>query len=113
MDKERSDDRKAAKREQVQRAREYLRKRDLAWLINRLLEKGPATQHLLMMESMVEEYHSKDALRRGLDVLRDVYALHLVRKLWRRKMGIHPGSGEQSYLYGVRGVHSCAVAKDE
>jgi len=40
MDKEISDDRKAAKREQVQRARDYLKGRDLNWLVNYLLEHG-------------------------------------------------------------------------
>jgi hypothetical protein len=106
MDKEIADDRKAAKREQVQRARDHLKGRDLNWLVNYLLEKGPQTEHWMMWEAMEEEYQLKDASKRGMDVLLDLYALWLVRKLWRVKVGIHPGSGEESYKYGVRGVHA-------
>lgn len=106
MDKEISDDRKAEKREQVQRARDYLKGRDLNWLVNYLLEHGPRTEHVAMIEAMDEEYHLKDASKQGMNVLCDLYALWLVRKLWRRPMGKHPGSGEESYLYGVRGVHA-------
>lgn len=106
MEKEIREDRKAARREQAQRAREYLAKRDLSWLINRLLEKGPQTEFRLMHEASEDEYHSKDAMARGAAVLQDLYALWLVNKLWRREQGIHPGSGEKYHLYGVRGVHS-------
>ncbi len=73
--------------------------------VNYLLEKGPQTEHWMMWEAMEEEYQLKDASKRGMDVLLDLYALWLVRKLWRRKMGIHPGSGEDFHIYGVRGVH--------
>lgn len=103
MDRDIRDERKAARREQVQHARHFLKGRDFSWLINRLLEKGPKTEHCLALEAM--EYHGKDACQRGLDVLLDVYALWRVGKLWRRKLGVHPGSGEEHYLYGVRGVH--------
>lgn len=106
MDREIREDRKALKREQRQRAREYLAKRDLDWLVNYLLEKGPTSEHVLMMEAMDDEYHFKNASRRGLETLQDLYALWLVRKLWRRKLGIHPGSGEVSFEYGVRNVHA-------
>lgn len=106
MEREISDDRKAARREQVQQARHFLKGRDLNWLINHLLEKGPMTEHVMMIAAMAEEYHGKDACRRGFDVFRDLYALWLVKKLWRQKRGFHPGSGEESYLYGVRGVHA-------
>ena len=105
MEREIRDDRRAARREMRQRAREYLSKRDLVWLINCLLERGPTSEHALMIEAMGQEYHSKDAMRSGLDTLQDLYALWLVRKLWRRKLGIHPGSGEMSFEYGLRGVH--------
>lgn len=106
MDKEIADDRKAAKREQVQHARAYLKGRDLNWLVNYLLEHGPRTEHVAMIEAMDEEYQLKDASKQGMNVLCDLYALWLVKKLWRRKVGIHPGSGEESYEYGVRGVHA-------
>lgn len=105
MDREIQNDRLAAKREEVQRARDYLKGRDLTWLINHLLENGPKTEHALMLEVMDEEFHFKDASRQGMNVLCDVWALWLVKKLWRRSQGIHPGSGEESYLYGVRNVH--------
>lgn len=105
MDKEIADDRKASKREKVQRARDYLKDRDLKWLINYLLEHGPQTEHVAMLEAMDEEYHFKDATKQGFNVLCDLYALWFVRKLWRKPMGRHLGSGEESYLYGIRGVH--------
>lgn len=111
MDKEILDDRKAARREQAQRARDWLKGRDLSWLINYLLEKGPSTEHVLMIEAMDEEYHFKNASKRGCDVLATVYALWLVKKLWRRWLGVHPGSGEKYYLYGVRGVHPVREAR--
>lgn len=105
MDREIREDRKASKREMRQRAREYLAKRDLDWLINYLLEHGPTSEHMLMIEAMTEEYDLKQASKRGLEILHDLDALWLVRKLWRRKLGIHPGSGEMAYQYGLRRVH--------
>ena len=105
MENEIRDDRKAAKREQVQQARHYLRGRDLSWLVNRLIEKGPMTEHMLMWEAMEEEHQLKDAPKRGMDAFHCLHALWLVKKLWRRKVGIHTGSGEVSYEYGLRGVH--------
>lgn len=105
MDREIREGRKAARREMVQRAREYLKKRDLSWLVNRLLEKGPMTEHVLAIEAMDEEYHLESRCKRAADVLCDLHALWLVKKLWRRDLGIHPGSGHATYLWGVRGVH--------
>lgn len=110
MEKEIRDDRKASRREAVQMARNYLKSRDLSWLVNRLLDKGPATEHLLMTEAWGEEYGSEDACKRGLNVLIDLYALWQVKKLWRQPHGIHPGSGEQQYVYGIRGVHERVTA---
>ncbi|MGP1665751.1 MAG: hypothetical protein ACTS5I_07565 [Rhodanobacter sp.] len=108
MDQEIRDDRKAARREEVQRHREWLRGRDLGWLMEYLLEHGPVTEHVAMIEAMDEEYDLEKRSRRGLDVLCGLYSLWMVRKLWRRPMGKHPGSGEESYLYGVRGIHDAA-----
>ncbi len=105
MDEEIRNDRKAARRETVQRARDRLKDRDVSWLVNYLLEKGPVTEHTAMIEAMNEEYHAGDAVKRAGDVLCDLFALWLVRKLWRHTLGIHPGSGEETFLYGVRGVH--------
>lgn len=106
MEKEIRDDRKAARREEVQRHREWLKGRDLSWLVNYLIEHGPVTEHVAMSAVMEEEYHLKDASKRGMDVLCGLYSLWMVRKLWRRPKGIHPGSGEETYEYGVRGVHA-------
>lgn len=105
MDREIDSDRKAARRETVQRARDYLRGRNLSWLVNQLIERGPATEHMLMVWGMDEEYAFESASKRAFEVIHDLYALWTVRKLWRRKAGIHPGSGEECYLYGIRGVH--------
>lgn len=41
IEKEIQSDRTAAKREQIQRARDWLKDRDFRWLINLLLDKGP------------------------------------------------------------------------
>jgi hypothetical protein len=105
MEKEIRYDRNAEKRERVQRAREWLKNRDITWLINHLLEIGPMTEHALMSEAINEEYHLNEAFQRGLGVGLELIALWTVGKLWRRKLGIHPCSGEETYVYGVRGVH--------
>lgn len=105
IDKAIADDRMAAKREQVQHARRYLKQRDFSWLINHLLEHGPKTEHCLMQEAMQEEYVAKEAVARAGHVLADLYSLWTVRKLWRQSQGIHPGSGQETFLYGIRGVH--------
>lgn len=106
MEKEIREDRLAERREKVQRARDYLRNRDVSWLINRLLEKGPANEHVLMQEIYDEEYDIEKAWPRVSDLLRDLLALWIVKKLWRKEIGIHPGSGEMSYQWGIRRVHS-------
>lgn len=106
MEKEIRDDRKAARREEVQRHREWLRGRDLSWLVNYLLEHGPQTEHSMMWEAMEDEYDFKVAGKRAADVMCALYSLWMVRKLWRRPKGVHPGSGEETYEYGVRGVHA-------
>jgi hypothetical protein len=99
------DDRKAARREEKQRAREYLRGRDVSWLINRLLEKGPQTEASLMWERMEEEFHFEDAAKHSSEVFSDLWALWKVGKLWRSYVGFHPGAGEKSYQFGIRKVH--------
>ena len=105
LEQEIRDDRKAARREQVQHVRQYLKCRDFSWLVNRLLNKGPTTEHVLLMEAMEEEYHIDRASRSAMNVLYDLHALWLVGKLWRRSLGIHPGSGEETFIWGVKGVH--------
>lgn len=106
MDAEILSDRKAERREARQRAREYLAKRDIVWLINQLLDHGPASEHMLMLAAIEDQSNFHLKIVRGMDVLVDLIALWTVGKLWRKPMGIHPGSGDQSYLYGIRGVHS-------
>lgn len=105
MEKEIRNDRVAARREQVQQARQWLRGQNLSWLVNHLLEKGPKTECALMMGIMDEEFHCEDFAKRSMNILNAVYALWLVKKLWRAPVGIHPGSGEMSHLYGIRNVH--------
>lgn len=93
MEREILDDRKASRREDVQRARDYLRNRDFKELINRLLDQGPTTEHHLLVDCNDPK------------ILFDLIALWMVKKLWRTPVGIHPGSGEESFLYGIRKVH--------
>lgn len=101
IEKEISDDRKAMRRERAQRGRDYLRNRDISWTINQLLEHGPCTEVALMFEVMDEE----GSLVKGMAVLVDLYWLWVVGKLWRTSVGIHSGSGEMSFIYGIRKVH--------
>lgn len=103
IDREAREDRRASRRERVQLARNYLRDRDLSWLINILLEDGPQTEHAIAME--VDAYHFEDFARRVAVAFSDLEALCLVGKLWRKDLGIHFGSGERTFLYGIRRVH--------
>lgn len=112
MDRAAQEERSAAAREIAQRIREekrqcvaYLRNRNLSWLVNQLLEKGPATEHSLMISAHESEQDFIQGSRRSYDMLCDVYALWRIGKFWRVSRGIHPGSGEESFLYGIRGVH--------
>lgn len=105
MEQEILDDRESARQEQVQRARDYLKARNLSWLINYLLEHGPQTEHALMLEGMDQEYHLGDAVERACGILCELNSLWLVRKVWKLKLGVHPGSGEDYHLYGLKGVH--------
>jgi hypothetical protein len=98
------EDRRAAKRERVQLARNYLRHRDLSWIINLLLEKGPMTEMAILFE-VPDEWKIEDACRSGRDALGTLYSLWLVGKLWRKGAGVHPGCGEKSFIYGIRRVH--------
>lgn len=106
MDQAIRDDRKAAQREKAQHARAWLRGKDLSWLINRLIDEGPETESNLCMELMEEEPDSEKFSKRVLETLIELHSLWTVRKLWRRSVGIHPGSGEESFIYGIRGVHA-------
>jgi len=98
------EDRLAARREQRQRARDYLRNRDFSWTVNRLLEKGPQTECQLLLQYM-EEVGGPDA---G-NVINDLMALWRVGKLWRRCLGYHAGAGCNTYLFGIRRVHSSNI----
>lgn len=106
MEKEILSDRKAERREKAQRAREYIRGRDISWLINNLLENGPKTEHQMMTEK--DHLDGYDHLQFIASLLKDLLALWMVGKLWRISLGIHPGSGEAFYLYGIRKVHNRA-----
>jgi hypothetical protein len=100
MDQEIRDDRRAARREEVQRARDFLRNRDLRPVVNYLLEHGPSTEHTIMIS---EEFGCD--LESCASILSTLHSLWLVGKLWRESVGIHPGSGQMSYRYGIKRVH--------
>lgn len=106
MDQEIRDDRKASRREKTQHARAYLKDRDVSWLVNRLLDGGPATEHTLGMEFLEREYSDGSTIGDALGLLRDILALWRVGKLWRKSLGIHCGSGMEEFVYGIRKVHS-------
>lgn len=102
MENEIRDDRKAARREQEQRARRYLQDRDTTWVLTRLIDDGPQTDMKLMMERLEHGDSASDAAV----VLSDLWALWLIRKLWRSCVEKHHiGSGESVHLYGIRKVH--------
>lgn len=116
MEDEIRDDRKAAKRERVQHARNWLKDRDLSWLINYLLEHGPTNEHELGFQALEEHStfpFTKDT--QGVAKLAEVFGalinLNAVGKLWKKPIGTHPGSGEESYLWGIRGVHQKPKSK--
>lgn len=101
-------DRSAAAREAAQRVREekrraikHLRGRDISWTINHLLEHGPTTECDLMFA--VPEYKAD---LEGWLVILDLWALWRIGKLWRKSKGMHPAAGAETFLYGVRNVHS-------
>lgn len=105
MEQEIRDDRKASRRSQKQHARGYLKGRDLKWVFEYLMDHGPSSEHMIMLHAMEEEFHIKEGVTRAAFVLTDLHCLWMVKKLWRQSLGIHPGSGEQSWMYGIRGVH--------
>lgn len=102
MDAEIREDRKAARREAVQRARDYLRGKDTSWLVNQLLDHGPQREHQLLFK-FIEEFG--DELEKLSEVEGGLMALWRVRKLWRSSPKFVPEVGEVSYLYGIRKVH--------
>lgn len=108
MEAEIRQDREALRRELAQHARQWLKGRDISWLINRLIEKGPQAEVVLLLDRLEDCYG--DNVRDGYDVLTQLHALWLFGKLWKRRIGPHP-SGEVSYLYGIRRVHA-APAQD-
>lgn len=106
---EKREERSAAAREAVQVVREekrkavaWLRKRNLTWLIDKLVDGGPATEISLMFAAANE----MSSMEEGAPVLMDVWALWRIGKLWRKSKGRHFGSGEETFLYGLRKVHS-------
>jgi len=102
MDAEIREDRKAARREGQQRARDYLRGKDTSWLVNQLLDRGPQREHQLLFR-YIEEFG--DELSKLSEVEGSLVSLWLVRKLWRTAPKFVPEVGEVSYLYGIRKVH--------
>lgn len=110
MEKERREERTASRREMIQHARGWLAKpelkQELSWLANYLMDHGPKTEHELAIAVVESEGERDMALVRSNVILCAVNALWLTKKLWRRHVGVHPGSGCQSYLYGLRNVHS-------
>lgn len=106
IEQEIRDDRSATARQSAQRVRnekrkaiEYLRKRDLQWLIDKLVDDGPSTDCGLMFALIDRPIEDIGA------VWVDLWSLWRVGKLWRKSQGIHFGSGEEFFLYGIRGVH--------
>ena len=105
--KEVQEERSAAMREAAQRvrnetnqAKRYLGKRDsrsIGQLIDKLIDHGPQTEMTLAFDTQ----NIEDA---GM-VFADLWALWRIKKLWRSTQGIHPGSGEESFVYGIVGVH--------
>lgn len=105
MDAETREDRLAAKREQRQRARDYLRGADTSWLINRLLDKGPSSELTMLMEIADENLSEEEHAAQTLAVMRQLWNFWQVGKLWRQSLGVHPGAGCESFRFGIRGVH--------
>lgn len=105
MDEEIREGRRAERRAQVQLARNYLRDRDIVWIVNELLEHGPQTEGELIMRAMDLPARDDTFVHKVAEILFDLYSLWMVGKLWRRSQGTHFGSGEESFLYGIRRVH--------
>lgn len=106
IEQEIRDNRSATARQAAQRVRhqkrkalEYLRTRDLQWLMDKLVDDGPSTDCGLMC-ALIDR-----SLEDIATVLADLWSLWRVGKLWRVSQGIHLGSGEEFFLYGIRGVH--------
>jgi hypothetical protein len=106
MDAEIREDRKAARREAVQRSRDYLRGKDTSWLVNQLLDKGPQREHQLLFQ-FIDEFG--DELSKLSEVEGSLVALWRIGKLWRANPVFVPNVGEKSYLYGIRKVHPYPV----
>lgn len=110
IEQEIRDDRSAIARQAAQRVRKEkrmavanLRKVPFTKLVDRLLEKGPATEARLLFELFDESTETE--ARKAYEMLVALWSLWRIGKLWRKSMGIHEGSGEQSFLYGIRKVH--------
>jgi hypothetical protein len=106
IETEERENRSALARQAAQRVRhekrkavEYLRGRDLTWLIDKLVDDGPSTEVRLM--NAIIDRPLEDVGR----LLVDLWSLWRVGKLWRVSQGIHPGVGEEYHIYGIRGVH--------
>lgn len=80
-------------RDETRRAKEYLATRDLIWLIDELVDNGPMTEVALMQRA--------GDLEAGALAFHDLWSLWRTKKLWRKSQGIHPGSGVESFLYGL------------
>jgi hypothetical protein len=55
---------------------------------------------------MDESGDIEECARKVAESLCTLYSLWLVGKLWRKRLGIHPGSGCESFLYGIKNVHA-------
>ena len=105
MEAEIREDRKASKREERQRARDYLRRQDTSWLVNRLLDKGPESECNLLMEVMQLDVGEQERDVLSSRLCGQLHSLWVIGKFWRKSLGIHPGAGVQSFRFGIRGVH--------
>jgi hypothetical protein len=109
MEEEIREDRIAANREMKQRHRDWLAKRDLTWLIDHLVDNGPQSEVALSHWLMDQNLEMEDFSRRIADVHMGLESLWRIGKVWRKKNGIHPGTGYPSYVYGIKRVHSSNI----
>lgn len=105
MEAELASDRKAARRELVQRAREYLNNHRgcEAFILKYLNEHGPDSDANMML-AMAELCKVQTFSDQCMKIFSTTWALWLTGILWRKEFPNHP-SGEKCFIYGIRGLH--------
>lgn len=107
MEQELASDRLAARREEVQRAREYLRANSgfEIFILDHLAKQGPSVDVTMALTmSALCELKATRNFGQCLNVLPVAMALWRIGKLWRKEFPNHP-CGEQCFIYGLRGQH--------